>query len=586
MQSRVISRFLWLIVILSGWWAGCHKPVTEEKAGARPVRVIVLEKTCPAHSLRLTGSAKAWREESLAFEISGRLEDVVDEDTPVGIHARQQDGNFIVEGEVVAQLDSSRYDAEVASALAQLESAKAEVDAIQREIDEIIPQDINRAKAQVASLDISLKQILPQKLDRARVELDRVSRDMKRAKQLYDRDTESEGVYDLARAQYQMALSTYREIQANFPFQERELEASRAELEKAKASLTIKDAQLEASRGKVKMTEAQLVIARRNQSECQLRTPFSGIICERKVSRGAVVGPGRPVAVVTTMDPMMVDVAVSSEVARNILAGDPVVVYPPSLPGEGVEGWVQNKSVAADASTRTYTITCMVRNHKITPRGGGIVPNAHYVTKEDAAILWRSDVADQDSPLMVWVESVLTDQQGYFAWTITDFRLGRDKVDFRIAGVKKVRFELGEGLKSFARRHFYEIRGDSGFEPGMLTLRKDFPHLAEGMKLTYVPTDWMIRPGDLVPVAFDLGRYPEGVYAPIEAIFCDGKGHYLFVVEKGKAVQVAVTVGETFRETRRIEAEIPLEDRDLIVSGAHYVKNGDEVLVSRIEERP
>ncbi|MGI9436015.1 MAG: hypothetical protein ACR2Q4_14505, partial [Geminicoccaceae bacterium] len=90
---------------------------------------------------------------------------------------------------------------------------------------------------------------------------------------------------------------------------------------------------------------------------------------------------------------------------------------------------------------------------------------------------------------------------------------------------------------------------------------------------------WLLRPGDLVPVGFSLNTTPRGYYVPIDAITTINDRHVVHAIVDGKAKLLPVTVHETYRELRRIEAEALEPGLPVIVGGVHYVSDGEPVTV-------
>ena len=91
---------------------------------------------------------------------------------------------------------------------------------------------------------------------------------------------------------------------------------------------------------------------------------------------------------------------------------------------------------------------------------------------------------------------------------------------------------------------------------------------------------WLLRPGDLLPVQFFLSALPRGYYVPIKAITMVGGEHAVFVVDDGRARARPVRVGETFRELRRIEGPGISDGTRVIVGGVHYVSDGQPVTIT------
>ncbi len=572
----------WLLLILLIFLVcGCKETASSDTIYNRPVKVIKLQKIDPTHNLRLTGSAKAWRQESLAFEVKGRLIDVSDENTDVDIfHTPRQDGAFDIVGEEVAALETSRYDADVRMAKAQFDAATSEANAIEIDINRLTPQDIRSAEEQISALKVTLEQVLRNELTRVESQLTLAKQEYGRAKELYERNAGTKQSFDQAQNQLDSAQSVYNQVKGNIIAKEKELASAQALLEKLQASIQSKVSQLKVAQAGIQRAKAQLDVATRNLDDCILRTPFSGVISSRLVTRGAVIGAGQPVVVVTMMDPIHIEVSVSAEMARNIQPGDPVLLYPSTINGEAVKGLVEKKSVVADPGTRTYKISCMGRNRILTPRGGEYQENKKPLKKSDIAMVWD---CNSRKSLMIWTRSILKDQQGYYAWALKKVKLGDEKLRPQKCIVQRVRFELGDKCQSFVEKDYREILNAKDLEVKMVTLRSDFPNLTDGLEVEYLPMDWMIRPGDLVQVLFDLDEYPPGVYAPVSAIMSDDQGHYIFLHQQNKARKLAVTVHQTFREYRRIEAKESLENQEIITMGAHYLKDQDPVIASRQE---
>ena len=95
-----------------------------------------------------------------------------------------------------------------------------------------------------------------------------------------------------------------------------------------------------------------------------MHSPFDGQISRVHVIPGGYVERGQPVVTVQMMDPMKVQVAVSPDTDRQVNYNDLVKVY---VDGENepLNGWVWNKDAVADASTRTFMVTLLVRNREI-----------------------------------------------------------------------------------------------------------------------------------------------------------------------------------------------------------------------------
>ncbi len=94
---------------------------------------------------------------------------------------------------------------------------------------------------------------------------------------------------------------------------------------------------------------------------------------------------------------------------------------------------------------------------------------------------------------------------------------------------------------------------------------------------------WLLRPGDLVPVQLSLSGAPVGFYVPTNAIILADSAPAVVVVEGGVARERAVSVRGAFEEWRRIEGGGIGEGSQVIVGGVHYVSDRQPVSITAAE---
>ncbi len=577
-------RWKFNLAILCVFLCSCEKTVQETlPSRTLPVKTLVLQEENPARELRVSASAKPWREQTLSFLVGGKVAMVREYGSEVDLLKHENEAAHKIEGEVVASLEYPPYDAKLAAAQALLAASEAEVKVIEAEIKHTIPEDIKVAQEQLESFRLQVEEILPTDLSAAESNLNLARLEQERAQKMYQSSSGTKQAYEQSNARFEAASSVYKKTLAMISSKKREWAGAKASLAKAKAELIRRKAYLQVAHAQVSEAKANLKFAQINRYNCDLRTPFSGVVSRTHLTRGAAADPSVPVLQVTMMDPIFLEVAVSAEVARTLEGGDAVMVYPETSK-ETFSTWIHIKSSMADAKTRTYRIVCIMRNRLITPRGGIYQRKKNSLHERDITPVFTLDPSDPDSPLMVGVDTIRQDEQGYFAWTVDNFVLGKQSINVLDLDLAKARFTLGTGFKSFVNRDYREIGPCPELQNGMLTIRrKNFPKIDSQMELSYLPTDWMIRPGDLVPISFDLGNYPKGIYIPLEAIQKDTKGYHIFIHKKGHAHRVPITIHETFKNMRRVESSNSLKGAELIVWGSHYVKEGDQVAASPME---
>ena len=99
-----------------------------------PVTVQTLSETDYARERRLTGSVGLYREEQIGFEVTGRILSVLDEGLEVEGPAYDEGGRLVQAGEAIAVLDGTRYELQVGTVQARAEAARRGVDAVQAQV--------------------------------------------------------------------------------------------------------------------------------------------------------------------------------------------------------------------------------------------------------------------------------------------------------------------------------------------------------------------------------------------------------------------------------------------------------------------
>jgi RND family efflux transporter MFP subunit len=130
---------------------------------------------------------------------------------------------------------------------------------------------------------------------------------------------------------------------------ERSLEAARAQVESMKSSVAASDAAIRA----LKDLEAYLI----------LRAPFDGVITERHVHPGTLVGPsGTPVVRIEQVSRLRLTVPVPETYVSAINKGTRVSFTVGAFPGETFEGVIARPAHSLDMKTRSMLVELDVNN--------------------------------------------------------------------------------------------------------------------------------------------------------------------------------------------------------------------------------
>jgi RND family efflux transporter MFP subunit len=126
--SRIYMKITFLSLIMTAIFilAGCGKKDAIVTAlNPRPVTVLELRELDPVKPLQITGSVMSWKEEDISFEVSGRVEWIVEMGT--NLEGRwEEDGKVHISGDVLARIDERHYKIRLKATLADNERAQAE----------------------------------------------------------------------------------------------------------------------------------------------------------------------------------------------------------------------------------------------------------------------------------------------------------------------------------------------------------------------------------------------------------------------------------------------------------------------------
>ena len=133
----------------------------------------------------------------------------------------------------------------------------------------------------------------------------------------------------------------------------------------------------------VASAEAALGQARIALADAELKAPFDGIITERNVHPGALVGPGAgstPLLRLHQVSRLRLEVAVPEALVGAIVKGARVPFTVPAYPGDTFYGTVNLLAYDLDPKTRTMAVELDVRNPDLR-LGAGMYPEVQWPVK-------------------------------------------------------------------------------------------------------------------------------------------------------------------------------------------------------------
>ena len=327
---------------------------------------------------------------SLSAKVSGRITQLLVEE-----------GDAVVPGQVIVQLEKEDYAAAQAQARANLEMAKQDLAKAITQLSltrERVSQGIGTAEASVREAVESLKFAK----DDAALQTDRVNKEIERAranlqatrakvleakatmanaKKEFDRSQElfrqnyvaensrdaAETAWQVAQSKYQVALENERESLSQLELAEANTRSivlkkqiiliSEQVLERAKINLalaqeekqqiSLQEKNIELLKAKVQEAEAALRLAEIRFQETTIYSPIRGVISKRLADQGQMVQPGQPILMVNDPEDKWVVANVEETHVRRVRQAAEVKVEVDAFPNRTFEGRVEFIGAAA-----------------------------------------------------------------------------------------------------------------------------------------------------------------------------------------------------------------------------------------------
>jgi membrane fusion protein (multidrug efflux system) len=150
--------------------------------------------------------------------------------------------------------------------------------------------------------------------------------------------------------------------------------------------------------------KAQVGIARLDLKYTDIRAPISGVVSERMVRVGNLVGLHQPVYSITSYDPLLAVLHVPERELGVLRKGLDVTLRLDAFPQEEFKGEVIRISPVIDPATGTFRVTTEVRDpeKRVKPGLFGRVEILHDV-RRDVPVIPRSAVIKEDEQTFVFV---------------------------------------------------------------------------------------------------------------------------------------------------------------------------------------
>ncbi|MBX6394984.1 MAG: efflux RND transporter periplasmic adaptor subunit [Alicyclobacillaceae bacterium] len=287
----------------------------------------------------VTGKIAAADEVKVSSKLGARV---------TAVHVKE--GTRVHKGQVLVELDSSDYQAQVNQAQAGLQQAQAGLAAAQAKLADTKagsrPEELQRLQAAV---------------EQAQAAYANAQENYNRTKNLYDAGAASKATLDQA----ELAVAQTKGA----------LEQAQAQLNLAKAGATENtiaalEAQVNQAQGAVNQAQAALQAAQNNLANTKIVAPLNGVVAAKNINAGEMAQPGAPLLTLVNLDSVQVAVSVPQSLLPSLHTGQTVGVHVPELGEETFSGTVTFISPVSDPNNNTFPVKVVVPNPEGRLRAG------------------------------------------------------------------------------------------------------------------------------------------------------------------------------------------------------------------------
>jgi len=562
---------------------GCTSdgPAEVSTPAVRPVAVMQLTERDFNRETHLTGSVALYRQQDVGFEVAGRVLFVRDVGKEVEGPSYDARGRMVQPGDVIAKLDDTRHRLHAQGVRARLNSLGKQLEARQIEADQVAQANLSAARARLRGAENEVE-ASRQEVKAAEATLRLAHQTLERQKRLMAKGAGRQQDVDDARSNYDRMFARKAQMQAASQTRVSILDAQRAEVATAQAAIPLKQAEVESIRAKINETQGELEQALENLKDTVLHAPFTGRITRVYVTQGAVVTAGNRVVTLSLMDPVKIEVQVSADQERRIQTGDRVKLYPkhpvsPTRKTAGFHAMVYEKGAVADSNTHTFRIDLLVRNerrhiYELDPGTKGL-----QVVQNILPVIRRYH--GEEGALFVETHAIYREDDKTYVLRVPNLNLdsgGRRSVVGKHVP-EKIAVVLGNEYYRVVSWTMQSVEQHGDLREGDILVLNPKPEHLKGF--AYGRSQWVLRPGDLVPVHFMSETTPKGFYVPVDAITKVDNRHIIFLAEGNKAKARVVSVHDSYGELRRIEGDGISDGSAIIVSGVHYVSDDQPIRI-------
>jgi HlyD family secretion protein len=309
----------------------------------------------PSTRIEASGTIET-TEVDVSFQVAGRVQERL-----------VQEGDRVVQGQIIARLDLQPLREGLERARGQLEAAKVALPQLRDSLSwtrRTVEYQEKAARAAAEALEAHYQEIKTgprtQEIRQAEAALAgaeaacaKAKLDVERARELVQKKVYSQAALDAAEAAFTAAVSQRESAQEALNLmregsRKEEIESAEAQLRQARAALaqatsnwmqvTIKEKDLAAAGAHVQELQAVYNTEKINLEYGELRAPISGWVLQKNIEAGEVVNVGTPVVTLGDIEDLWMNVYVGEAAVGKLRLEDPVEITVDAHPNQVFSG--------------------------------------------------------------------------------------------------------------------------------------------------------------------------------------------------------------------------------------------------------
>lgn len=246
-----------------------------------------------------------------------------------------KEGERVKQGDLLLEMETREIDKNLEQAQAGVDAARAQLEMAKEGLRE---EEINQIREAVTQ---------------AETQLELAQSSYERVKALHEDGIVSQQEYEKARTEKNLAQSNLVNAQIN--------------LDLAKSGA--RDLEIQAARAQLRQAEIQLELAEMAREDARITAPRDGVIINREVEPGELVGEAQPPLVLGNLNPLHLQINVGERDIGKLEPGQKAEIFLRALPDSKITGEVIRVSPVADPDSRLFTATIEIANpdHNIRP---------------------------------------------------------------------------------------------------------------------------------------------------------------------------------------------------------------------------